>query len=57
MEIYHYNIDLQYKKVGEHVYSNMLSNSHYLQLRLIHYISNPGEQKHISQVSAIDVYV
>ena len=57
MEIYHYNKDLQYKKVREHVYSNMLSNGHYLQFRLIHYISNPDEQKHISQVSAIDVYV
>ena len=58
MEINHYNRDLHYYfKFGEHVYSNMQSKSNYLQFRIICYISNADEQKHISQVSAIDVYV
>ena len=58
MEINHYNRDLHYKfKVGEHIYSSMQSKIHYLQLRIIRYISNAGEQKHISQMSAINVYV
>ena len=38
-------------------FSNMQLKSHYLQIGMIHNIRNADEQKPISQMSAISVYV
>ena len=58
MVIYHYNRDQHYKiKVVEHVYSYMQFKGRYLQFCIKCNIRNADEQKLISQMSAISVYV
>ena len=58
MVIYHYKRDQHYKiKVVEHVYSYMQLKSRYLQFCIKSNIRNADEQKLISQMSAISVYV
>ena len=58
MVIYHYNRDQHYKiKVGEHFYTNMQLKSNYLQFCIKRNIRNADQQKPISQMSAINVYV
>ena len=58
MEIYHKNRDLHNKKrLANSFYSNMQVKSRYLQFCIKRNIRNADEQKYISQMSAIDVYV
>ena len=58
MVIYHYDRDQHYKiMVVEHVYSYMQLKSRYLQFCTKRKIRNADEQKLISQMFAISVYV